>query len=500
MDQATAARRRDVGLTRLNDQQAQWDLRQRYLEGKHELPYAPEGVSVEYLELRKQAIANWLGIAMGAPVQRCRPEGFRTGRDKEADQAAWNEIWQPNKLDARQPIVFLQSMAHGRGIMSVSANPAQRKHPKIRVESSRRVWLEPDPEDPFEVEYAVKRILVEAPGAAQLWMPRGTSMFPSTGSREVVYVYDATSWVRWERGQGAFGGGWDITGQGEHNLGEVPFVPFDVNVDSDGVPHSALEPLMPAQDALNTIRFNALLAMQFSAFRQRVFSGYDPVIRDQQGQPVWRKNPDGSNQVDPASGDFIPMLRSPGRMGVDRALVFPGDATKVYDLPESRLDNYIVVLDSFLAQMFAVGQIPPQYLLTKMANLSGDALAGAESTLTSLVGELKRGWGESTEVVMRLANRARGDDFEDVASEIVWSEQEARSFAATIDAIVKLTTAGFPEEGAFEMIPGATPPKVKRWLEMRDAQQARVQRAVLAQVQRGVPGDVEQDELDGDAA
>ena len=116
-------------------------------------------------------------------------------------------------------------------------------------------------------------------------------------------------------------------------------------------------------------------------------------------------------------------------------------------------------------------EIPPQYLLSRMANLSGDALAGAESTLASLVDDMQRSAGESLEQVMRLANIARGESAPDVASEVIWADAQARSFAQVVDAIGKLVASGFPREGAFEMLPGATPQKVQRWSDMARAEQ-----------------------------
>lgn len=477
MDEATAARRRDIGLERLGGKyERDWTLREDYFHGKQKLPYAPEGVNQEYLELREQAIANWLPLPVRAPVQRCMPEGFRTGRDQDADQAAWNEVFQPNKLDARLPVVFTQSMVHGRGMMSVSANPANRKSPKIRVESSKRVWIEPDPDDPFDALWAVKRVIVDD-GRGQLWTPSGS------GALERVYVYDHEDWVQWERR--SVGGVWQGVAAGRHGLGGLPFVPFDVNPDGDGVPHSAMAPLMPQQDALNTVRFNTLLAMQFSAYRQRVFTGYDPVVRDAQGNPVYELNTDSTPKLDPA-GRPIPRLNSPGRIGVDRALVFPGSDTKVTDLAESNLSNYIEVLIELLGQLFATGQVPPQYLLNKMANLSGDALAAAESTLQSLVADLKRGWGESIEQLMRLSNRARGQDEPDVASETIWADTEARSFAQVVDGVVKLVSSGFPQREAWQMLPGYTPQKGRAWQAAAEQEREQARQAVLDEVLRPV--------------
>lgn len=460
MDINTARHYLRVGEDRLLEQEPKWLRRQDYYEGRHELPFAPEGVSAEYLALREQAIANWMGIAMNSPIQRLRATGFRDGVTGKVDLDVWRQVIQPNQIDARQSIVFQQMMVHGRGIWGVSRNRKNPAIPIITVENCRRVWLEPDPYNPFEPLFAVKKVKIDDQRSASgLVLPSGYA----SGPLHVAYVYDSEGWQQFTR-RGAGGMNWEAGPSGAHGLGRVPFVASDANVDADGVPHSSLEPLIPQQDALNTIRFNTLLAMQFSAYRQRVFTGYDPVVRDAAGQPMLKRDSAGNVVVD-ENGHPVPVLNSPGRIGVDRALVFPGELTKVFDLPESNLKNYIEVMGEFLANLFATGQIPPQYLLTRMANLSGDALAGAESTLQSLIEDLKRWSGESLETVVRLANIARGAaGGDDYASEVVWADTEARSFAQIVDAIVKLISAGFPRRAAFEMIPGATPTKVAAWM------------------------------------
>jgi hypothetical protein len=431
------------GLNGLSSQAGSWQRRQDYLEGRQDLPFAPEGVNTEYTALQRQSIANFLGLAMSAPVQRMQADGFRTGRDGEADLTAWNEIWQPNKMDSRQKIVYQQMHVHGRGIMSVTPVRATPKTPKIRPENGKRVWIEPNPDDPFEGLFAVKQI-AQTDGVIN------------------AYVYTDTEWVQFTQAKGDKD--WGLTLGGRHNLGGLPFVTFDFNVDADGVPHAPIDKLMQQQDAINTIRFNTLLAMQFSAFRQRVFTGFDPVARDAKGNVIVRKDANGAPVLD-LNGQPMPILNTPGRIGVDRALVFPGELTKVFDLPESNLDNYIKVYDTFLNTFFATGQIPPQYALTKMANTSGDAMAGAESTFQSLIQDLQMAAGESIESVMRLANRARGDANADVASEVIWADPEIRSFAQIVDAAQKLIASGMAREDAWSMLPGATPPKVKAWVE-----------------------------------
>lgn len=462
MDQATALYRLELGVASLKKNEKKWKRRRDYFDGEQDKPFAPEGVNTEYEALQDQSPANWIKLALMAPVQRLRCDGFRTGRDKAADTSAWTEVWQPNRLDSKQRLVYVNMMVHDLGIMSVWPNLANKKSPLVRVESAKRVWLERDPEDPSRIEWSVKVFTLRKRPDSPLWTPS-----PVTGSVEVGIVYDDGEFYRFTRANGT--GLWEFEKKGRNPLGESPFVPYSLNADEDGELHPSIDPLMPQQDAINTIRFNTLLAMQFSAFRQRIFTGYDPVVKDEQGKPVWRKNADGSVMTD-AQGQPIPVLASPGRIGVDRALVFPGKDTKVFDLPESNLKNYIDVLGEFLSQFFATGQVPPQYLLTRMANLSGDALAGAESTLQALVKDMQTAAGESHEQVMRLANKARGESASDLASEVIWGDAEARSFAQTVDAIVKLISTGFPRRAAWEMIPGATLTKVDDWMKQAEAE------------------------------
>lgn len=460
MDEATARARLATGVVRLTEAEAGFVRREEYCDGIQDLPYAPEGVNAEYLRLREMSIANWIDLAARAPVQRLRPEGFRTGRDEEADVATWDEVWQANDLDARQRIVYRQMMVHSRGIMSVWPNAADRARPIVRPENVRRVWIEPDPEDPFVNEWAVKVITSELvnPDTAPL----------TARKTDVGFVYDRSGeWARFEKhGSGA----WGYAGGGDSGLGDVPFVAFDNNLDADGRPRpSIVEQLIPAQDSINTIRFQTLLAMQFSAYRQRIFTGFDPVMKDEQGNTLWQRDAEGGLILD-ENGQPMPALVNIGRVSVDRALVFPGADTKVFDLPESNLGNYISVLGEFLTQFFAIGQIPPQYLLSRMANLSGDALAGAESTLSSLVEELKRWTGDSLKKLMRLASRARGEGFDDLAAEVLWADTEARSFAQIVDGVQKLIAVGYPREASFEMLPGMTPQKLRRVMDQVTAE------------------------------
>lgn len=464
----------NIGVSALMSRQREFDHRQANYEGDQQLPYAPEGVSQEYEELRTQAIANWLQPAMDAPVQRMEAESISDDAGK-TDPAAWAD-WVAFDLETRQKIVYSQMIVQGRGVMSVSKTATQRKV-KARVENSRRVYCHPHPEDPFETQFAVKMWVENQRPPTGLWLP--AQAMAEVGSKLVAVVYDAVECVRFEKPGTDGVGGWTQVAVTEHGLGEIPFVEFGHSVDADNNTHTMIDQLIPMQNAINTIRFNTLLAMQFSAYRQRVATGYDPVLRDANGEVVYVKDADG-NEIVGIDGQPVPQLRPGGRIGVDRLLVFPGKDTKVFDLEESNLQNYITVYTKFLTDLFSKAQTPPQYGIDRMSNLSGDALAGAESTLTSLVADLKTEANSGIRKVLRLVDAARGVEPRD--RRIEWADTEPKSFAQIIDGVTKLIAAEFPRRGAYDMLPGATPTKVDAWMsQWEDEQRARASTLMLDQ-------------------
>lgn len=464
--EAEARERLAIGLSEIAKKTKPVERREKYIRGEHDLPFAPEGVNDEYNDLREQSLANWIGIAHGAPIQRMRVDSFRSGLGDDADEAIWNGVFQANKFDSRQSLIYSSMMLHGRGIASVWPNKADKSRPIVRPEDFANIHVEMDPDDPFTPLWVVKTFTV----ATTLTLPTGF-ILPSntTASRTVGIVYDGKTVTRFEKGGLGESSAWEITFYGLHPMKRPPFALYDYKPDAKGQPWSAIDALMPAQDAINTIRFNMLLAMQFSAFRQRIVTGFDPRATDKEGNFLYKRDPETGDPVVDVNGNAVPILNTPGRVGVDRLLAFPGNETKVFDLPESNLANYVTMHKEFVVNFFAIAQIPPQYLLSQMSNISGDALAGAESTLASLVQELELAAGEGNEDIAELGWHAMGNTTPFSAkSETVWADAEARSFAQIVDAVVKLVSIDFPKRAAFEMIPGATKQKVDRWIDMSE--------------------------------
>lgn len=456
---ADALDRLRYGEARIENRAPKVARREAYVRGEQDLPFAPKGATREYQVLREYSIANWTDLYVSAPVQRLNTTGVRAGigETDEERNVTNSEIWrwfQANKWGKRQSQVFADMMKHGLGMVSVW--PGENGIPKIRPESMENVYLHPSDEDPFVTDWGVKILKV--------------SSLTSFGTEQVEdligFVYDSEHLYRYEKQDG---GQWEPVKREPNRLGRVPFATFDYKARASGEPWSGLDHMINQQDSLNTIRFNMLLAMQFSAFRQRVITGFDPRVLDENGQIAYQTDEDGKLRLDD-NGQPMPVLVDIGKVGVDRLLTFPGEQTKVFDMPESNLANYTHVYDSFLNTFFATGQIPTQYMPQKMSNLTGDALAGAESAFASLIKELQHAADEGVTEVAELAWIAAGKPADEwnPAAEASWGDAEARSFSQIVDAITKLIAVDFPHRAGFEMIPGATDQKLNTWMQQMD--------------------------------
>ena len=158
---------------------------------------------------------------------------------------------------------------------------------------------------------------------------------------------------------------------------------------------------------------------------------------------------------------------------------------KIDALPAGDPRAYLEPRAQAIRDFAAIGQIPAQSLgVDGISNISDATLAGLEAAKNRRAGEIQTSLGESHEQLMRLCGHIRGDDSaaSDVESEVRWRDFEARSFAATVDGIVKLVQAQIlPPEMAVEEVPGVTQQEARR-------AQAGMRRARAAAMVAGLTG------------
>jgi len=394
-----------------------------YMAGKHASVYVPAGARAEYRWLIERAKVKILPLVVTVVSQNMYVDGYRPkGADDNA--SPW-QVWQANRLDARQHGVHRAALTYGASYVVVMPG---KPVPVVTPFSPRR--LTALYADPVNDEWPIFAIEDRLENTAK-------------GRRRVVRVYDDQA--RYTLAGNVDGSGLKLDENGvmHHGLGVCPVVRF-VNtddLDGDGV-IGEVEPLIDAQDQLNMTTFNLLMAQQYAAFRQRWVTGMAPP-QDDDGNPI-----------------------EPFRSRVDGVFVAEDADTKFGEFGQTDLKGYLDSREATIRHMSTLSQVPPYHLLGQMVNLSAEALAAARDGLDRKIDERESLFGEGWEQALRLAGLAAGDRkaWEDTAAQVVWRDTSARSLAQTVDALGKLVTMlGVPPQELWEKIPGVTQTDVERW-------------------------------------
>ena len=393
------------------------DRIESYLRGVQDSVYVPKSAQREYRWIVDRARVNVLPLVVDTIAQALYVEGYRPARESE-NAAPW-DIWQANRMDARQTGVHRAALSYGVAyIVGLPGNG----NPVLLPRSPRRLTtIYRDPVDDEWPQYALE----ETPGSKDV--PERYRLF------EARYVHELVE---------DESGGFVHTGTLEHGFENCPVVRYVNRYDIDGRVTGEVAPLIPLQDQINFTTFGLLMAQQYAAFRQRWVTGM-AIPEDEQGRPI-----------------------EPMNVAVNRLLVAEDSDTKFGEFGQTDLGGYIDSRESTLKHLATVSQVPPHALLGQMANLSAEALAAAEAQQTRKIGERKTLFGESHEQTLRMAAWFAGDEeaAADTSAQVVWRDTEARSMAATVDALGKLTQLlGVPPAELWDRVPGVTMQDVDRW-------------------------------------
>jgi hypothetical protein len=206
-------------------------------------------------------------------------------------------------------------------------------------------------------------------------------------------------------------------------LGVVPVIPLENKPGLGGKAHSDLDPAIPLQNAVNKLCSDMIVASEYGAFPQRVVTGVEVPKDPETGQPL-------------AATEL--------KSAMSRLWTFkPADAA-VSSLPATDLSNFVTAIEMLIQHLAAQTRTPPHYLLAKMVNTSGDALAVAEAGLVAKCRTKALFFSDSWEEAIALALTATGKPTEQSTTEAIWSNPERVSQAVAVDAATKKKTLGIP--------------------------------------------------------
>jgi len=394
----------------------------------HDQPHRPRFATREYRDLADRSQAPWGRRVVTAVTDQLYVEGYRPAQASE-DATPW-QWWQENGLDARQ-VAFNESTV-GYGLAYAVVLPGKSwlgdKMPVIRgLDPSQMVAVYQDPAWDDWPEYALRAEPTKV-GDYQAWKLR---LYDDTFEHRLI-MSSTESKVQY-------------IDQAEHGVGVCPVVRFTNHLDLRGRADGDIEPIIPILGRIDQTAFDRLVVQRFASWKVRTIAG---MALDE-----------STNQT----GESIAQAKM--RLKVEDILVAEDHDTKFGVLDETSLEGFILAHDADIRVLAAVSQSPAHELIGQMSNLSAEALAAAESSLTRRVTRVKYSLGEAWEQTLRLAGLVMGDQSasRDFSSQVRWRDMESRSLSQAADALGKIAQMlGVPAEMLWEKIPGWTDQDVER--------------------------------------
>lgn len=415
----------------LADSVARFDILDAYWSGDHPLPFGNRKMREAYKRHQRQSRTNFTELVAESVIERLKVTGFRTGGQgtETLDQQAWG-WWQDNCLDADSSLVHRAAIVMSRSYVIVGPDPDNEGKVLVTAEDPRQVIHESYPTNRRKVRAALKTWWddVEGRNLAVIYLPDGIYYYRSEQTKQQTQAPWAAA--KWEI---------DASdeypnGTGTNPLGVVPVVPFLNRPDTKGNAKGEFETVTDIQDRINNEVLDRLVISTMQAYRQRWATGVD--LTDNKGE----------------GGGFDP--------GADLLWNVSDENAKFGDFAAVDLTGILKAVEADVQHLAAITRTPPHYLLGAIVNASGDALAAAETGLTSKVKERMTEFGEAWEAVYRLAGKVLGTDVPS-SCEVIWDDPEFRTLTEMAAANVQLMAAGVPWRTRMAMLK-FTPSQIER--------------------------------------
>ncbi len=380
----------------------------------------------DYFKQMIQAVSdNWMPIVVDAVGERLSVQGFRMGKNTEADEDAW-DIWQYNNFDAISDQLFTTVLTAGVGAAMVWTSGKEDYPIKWTAEHPSEVYVATSPSSKERVA-AIKRWRDEWDEQTRLnlYLP------------DFIYkFYKDSRYTNWTPMPLEF--------RVPNQLGKVPVVEFRNRVNlKPGSYKSELKEVTSTQDQINKLVMDLLIASEFGSFQQRWATGVETPIGED-GKPI----------------DTI-------KVAMDRILLFEDPEVKLGQFQATALTNFIGAIESRIQSLASRSRTPAHYLLGNAGTFpSGESLKATETGLISKVKRRHKDFSDPLEEMVRLSFDILDDPRADIMdSEVIWADPESRTEAEHVDALVKKLSLGVPAEQLW-LDAGYTPTQVTRFKRM----------------------------------
>ena len=442
-------------LLKVQRQQAYCRPKWAFYEGHQPLAFASKKFHEAFDERYEALPANFMPLVVDAERERLIVQGFRVGK-KTNDAAVWG-LWQANNLDAESQIAHEITLAKGSAYTMVT--PQRGAPPMITIEDPEQVALETQPGN-RRVRLAAVKVWRADDGYhyASLILPGWIYKYRTRNATASEYA--GQSWTNPEIWVPAplEGEDWPL----RNELGEVTVVPLLNRPTRDGQGRSEIVPVVGNQNAINFLRFSALVGSDVAALPQRWAKNLDLEVDPDTGQPKIPFRPGVQN--------LWATRRPTSEESAEYGDKYP--ETEFGQFPAADLAPFVKLIQEEVSQMASISRTPYHYLLGAPQSVppTGESIKSSEAPLVKKVIAEAVHLGEGWEETMRLALIAadqRGKARQD--SETIWADPETRNEAARTDSIMKQFEQGLlTQEVALEEL-GYSPQVIERIIKAQAA-------------------------------
>jgi len=379
---------------------------ERYYRGEHDLTFATEKFENAFGTLFREFAMNLCPAICDAVRDKLRISGFGVNagpraalpagvaRDAElapqsgAMQAGSlrsdiDHIWFRNRMALRAGEIHKEVLKNGDAYAIVWPN--ERGEVTIYPHRAASVTVHYNEDSPGEIAWAAKFWRTEDKRVRlNIFYPDRIERYVTKKESESA-MPDAGQFTRYASQDEALQPGSLRSDTIQNPFGVVPVFHFANNADVGCLGQSELSQAIPIQDGLNKSILDMLVAMEFSAYRQRWAAGIE-VEYDDAGKP-----------------------KQPFNSGADRLWIATDPNTKFGDFSTSNLDQFIKVKDSFRIDMASVTGTPLHYFLqTSKGFASGESLKQNETRFLAKVRDRQAAFGQTWAELMSFALRVTG--------------------------------------------------------------------------------------------
>jgi len=377
----------EQAITNLRANSTRYARATRYYNGDHDLAFATEKFQNTFGTLSREFALNLCPVICDAVRDKLRVTGFSVDRMSDGfsrDKTVMPEgpthtrhIWHRNRMGTRAGEIHKEALKCGDAYMFVWPNAAGEAvlYPNPAI----GVTVREDDDSLGRILWAAKTwATADKHIRLNLYYPDRIEKYVSlTGSEGTLL--DANDFAPLP---------------GTHNFGPaiipnpygvVPVFHFANNADLGRMGRSELEAAIPVQDGLNKSVLDMLVAMEYSAFRQRWVAGIEFDLD--------------------SDGKEIPPFKS----GVDTLWMSSNKDATFGDFEAAELDQFLKVKDSFRIDMASVTGTPLHYFLPSTGSFpSGESLKKAETRFLSKVRDRQGSFGQVWADVMAFALLVEG--------------------------------------------------------------------------------------------